>query len=171
MSIGRAYIRVGGMNRAKSFVYLLYMDRVCDGELVLVFDDVVHGWRACAPTVDGDIRVGSSLYEGASASVRYCLRLTLSRSCQMARALIRTKAWKGGEDTVSGEFWGVIHISGSLVAHLVSPAVVVMVVGGERGDDVHALFLCSGLYLGNVVYVDGGGFLCAFVDEQVGVVV
>ena len=39
MSIGRAYIRVGGMNRAKSFVYLLYMDRVCDGELVLVFDD------------------------------------------------------------------------------------------------------------------------------------
>ena len=54
---------------------------------------------------------------------------------------------------------------------LVATAMVVVVVGGDVGDDVHAKVSGSCLKFGHVVRVDGGGVLCVVVDEEVGVVI
>ena len=55
--------------------------------------------------------------------------------------------------------------------HLVSAAVIEVMVGSNASYNLDASFLSSSLHLGNVVRVDGGRLVRRVVDEEVRVIV
>lgn len=57
------------------------------------------------------------------------------------------------------------------MACLISTAMILVMVGGDIGDNLDAGLLCGGLHLGDVIWVDRGSLVGSDVDKQVRVVV
>lgn len=56
-------------------------------------------------------------------------------------------------------------------SHLISAAMIKMVMGCDGSDDFDACFFCSSFDLWHVVRIYGCCFLCVLVDEEIGVIV
>lgn len=128
------------------------MNIVANRELRLVADLIRHCEGLRAACIDRYIGVCRRLVRVSMWTWPVAVADELTKSCPVAVKQTRVTSF-------------------CVDAHLVSSAMVVMMMSRDSSDNLYAELLCSCLDLRDGVWIDGGCFLRLVVDEQVRVVV